>query len=330
MAKSIAPNGNMASATDPNFTHFKEEEAGILLPNIDGYPNWLPSLQLTASGRLCFWNMPKYAKKAIVSNPVNIGTTQFLSDTKKAYNSGKANPSAASSVGIDSDYTISGGGSISLYFWGNYIGGTGYPCNTIKKITQAELPDYGSVRYGVYGSNANYNGQLYGMRSPVQWLMANIQFYVNKYLSTPYDVTQSPKESDTFTTWLNACFFASLDSTVLTSTNFLTTLTVTKDWADKLSDAVQPIALSVLAVIGTPLLYAAAKAALSIQTKQDAANVAAQGSQYSGANTQAITKDVNALTSSNPLDNLTDDQKQYLFFAFILFLLLIIILWKTK
>lgn len=339
----IAKNGNSYGASDPNFLHFTDEQTGLLLPSCPGYPDWLPQLQLTPTGRLCFWNFPAKLLKSVISNPANQGTSQYLRDIKKV-TATNLYPPVPADLGTN--------GSTNQYLWNS--------CNTyFKQTTDIKyLFDYNlaGVLYGNLmrqkGSAPSINDLILQIPSmgyielPIGsfnqlgawgWIQANAQFYINRYLNIPYDLNSPQPFGKTWFTQLNLASQQGILPSWLNVINLLAQNPPDPSTWDKISTAIPG---AILAVVGgvltlvtagaaTPLL-AAAIGNVSNATKTAAAT-ANQGSANSSANLAQITADSSYLSSlPNPLSDLTDQEKEYIFFGLVIVVMAVIIIYITR
>lgn len=289
-----APNGNSTGANDPNFIHFNEEQSGTLLPNAPGYPFYLPSLQIAPSGRLCFWNFPNKIFKAVVSNPANIGTSNYLRDGKNA-NSKNLFPPIPGDLGTN--------GSGNQYLWGAcnsyfivteawytemvtqlisrlYYGNIAVNPNVTLAEIQSDVldnPGYVLPEVGKYNTD---NGSL--PMYPWDWIEFNIQYYINKFLIRPYDVSAGPQYGDSWVGTLSKESEVGQLPTWLNAANFFVQLTANPDFLQSVSNALPIVILSAATLVSGGLaspalgaIIAADKSAASqaaiVQSKVNAA-----------------------------------------------------------
>lgn len=348
----IAPNGNSTGANDPNFIHFDEEQAGTLLPNPPGYPFFLPSLQISPKGRLCFWNFPNKIFKAVVSNPANVGTSNYLRDGKNASNSNLFPP-------IPGD--LGTNGKTNQYFWG--------ACNSYFKVTadfQAEIVNQ-LVQRLYWGNVVNnpsqtmqdvYDGVVdnpawilpevgkYNTDTgakpmyPWDWILYNAQYYVNKFLVRPYDVSAGPQYGDSWTGTLSKESEVGALPTWLTATNFFVQLQANPDFLQSVSNALPIVILTAASIVSaglaTPALAAVTIPAVGLISSQvKTANVV-------NAQEEAVTKQLQAGGATNLTEQVTAaggtiatatglDTEDLIYFGIgIIIIILIIVFYKRK
>lgn len=336
----VATNGNIKSATDPDFIHFPDEQTGILLPNIPGYPAWLPNLQLTPTGRLCFWNFPNAVYKSVVSNPANIGTSQFLRDAKKVTASNQYPPVPADKLGTN--------GATNQYFWNS--------CNTYfildATLNQILLENL-LVHLAPMNPGKSADQILSGgvnpfppvgnklQLEPWYWIQANAQYYINRYLKNPYSLDDETPYTLNWITQFNKASQTGDLQKWLTAFNFLIEPTGSPDFWTKTLTALPTVILGIVAGAVGILSFGAATpalvAALSAMGGLGKAAQAAQGKlivdeQTAAANrvinTGQVTTDVQTLTGNTPT---TAGEKTFLFIAGAALIILIIILfYKSK
>lgn len=175
----VAYNGNSMGVGDSNFIHFNEEQAGVLLPSIGydsslpypffgSYPKWLPQLQLTPTGRLCFWNFPK--------NFIHPTDGSLSSASKSTY----VNHFTKDAIGAD-NCRIEFNSYIKNKKW-----------NSAAGVWEVVSPWQPGIPLSLYVVNPAFspNG-VWQTVSIIQWIMENVQTYLNKYLRTPYNVVDS-------------------------------------------------------------------------------------------------------------------------------------------
>lgn len=143
-----------------NISTFTEAGAGAKLPSIAGYPSDLPQLQLSPTGRLCFYSWPEWFTS---SEWTDLSTMQPLA-TKLA----------------TGDWT-----------------GSWLRLGTYEPITQAQ---YNELKAGYADGTYAYDWAVYNPSGPKRgywkfgrpymWIFQNIQYYINKYLINPYPVTE--------------------------------------------------------------------------------------------------------------------------------------------
>lgn len=342
MAIKIASNGNSSGPNDPNFIHFADEQTGVLLPTCPGYPAWLPSLQITLAGRLCFWNWPAALNPAVVSLPSNAGTSNFLRDSRlvTASNLYPAIPKTLPTVGSDT----------TLYD----------KCNTYFKMNSDFLTTVQSMYLMLkpnmsmiemlsfpYASNAWYNAKAGEFTPNVigvwQWIMTNIQYSLCKYLNKPYNIYTSVTYGKSwYTIMTTAAKLNDMGGTGwLSAVNFWGKPGPDPSGIDKVAQAL-PAALLVVAggvltfvSVGaaTPLLLSGIKAmstAVANSNKSQAQSdaQAAWDAANSGVNLTNLNADIAATGTLVPnVDNTTT----YIFIGVsIVILILIIVLYKRK
>lgn len=256
---------------------FNENQQGLLLPSIPGYPADLPRLQISPSGRLCFYDWPLY-----VHLPV---WTDFKTQAPLAQ-------------------------PLSIMDWN----GTWNRVGTEERITQAECNTL-STAYNEGNGPALFNwctqtgpNSIFKIGKIEMWIMDNIQFYINKYLNNPYRITElipfGMNWDDQLTNIIQASDKNKL-ITFLSGCNFLQQPVGTKTFWDKFYEAA-PLVISAIAAIvtegaATPALllalgnigikYGQAKATIDAGTtlpQQGAASV----------NTAAVQADIDAANPS--------------------------------
>jgi hypothetical protein len=201
MGLQLAPNGNVKSATDPDFIHFDEEEKGLLLQSIPGYPRYLPCLQLSPSGRLCFWNMPSKFYKAFADDVTQKGTSNYFIafDNVKDWN----NPFQP----MGGDFISTNGRQDGFPAWSE-AGAIQYitaqqQADVIASIANAAkaivpnsylwmLPPNTTPFVAARGINGppviNYQPPQLRL-SNHQWLWSNVQYWLQQFLTQPWEVT---------------------------------------------------------------------------------------------------------------------------------------------
>lgn len=351
----IALNGNSLGPTDPNFIHFADEQTGVMLPSCPGYPNWLPQLQITLQGRLCFWNFPAWIYKTACNISGTQTTSQWLRDAKAVSANNEFPPIPADKLGTN--------GSGNQYFWGS--------CNTYFIVDQnfynfrtglealreyigiqedPNSPAKGSTYAAVLQQVQSVAGWFpkpgqYMTLNPWQWIALNIQYYLNRYLNIPFDINAGGAYADSWITilmnqsmagglagWLSVCNF------MLQPQGKPSTF---ESVANILPQAILGIVGGVLVIASAGALtpeFATAIGAMSAAVKKSNAQTAqsnataAYFAANAGVNTSQISADTSAILNpvTNPLSNLTSSEQQFLLFAFIGILLLILFLYKTK
>lgn len=156
-----ATDAAIAAATSAGMLPFKEAGAGLQLPSIPGYPPDLPTLQLSPSGRLCFYSFP-----LAWNNPIwhDMGS--------------------AGEPPISHAYS-------SLDWNGTYL-----KIATLETITQEQ---YNALKalyndntypfdFAVYNTSPGMAAGWYKIGHPYAWIWANVQYYINKFLKNPYGV----------------------------------------------------------------------------------------------------------------------------------------------
>lgn len=306
----VSTNGNSTSASDPNFIHFPDEQTGLLLPNIPGYPDWLPNLQLTKSGRLCFWNFPNVYPKALVSNPANIGTKNYLMNGKIITGS-NPNPPVPADLGVN--------GSTNQYFWNS--------CVVRQTVTPALYPVWNKL----FTINVSINQVTYF--HPGDYIMANIQFYLNRYLTKPYLLFDPNMgiSSDKYPWPLKMMDMQASGQLqkFLMNCNFLINLGGGTDFVDDVDKYAPVVGAAILALAtagaGTPALTAALAAIGAQVTKTTAAQTQANAQTSAvNPNLAQIQADVGTLSGS-PNSNII-----FIIIAVIIVLLLIIFYKRKK
>jgi len=359
MAFLVAKNGNAAGPNDPDFVHFADEQTGILLPSCPGYPDWLPQLQLTLKGRLCFWNFPAWIYKVDACKISNQGTSQYLRDSKQVTASNPYPPIPADRLGTN--------GPDNQYFWG--------ACNISYKMTD-ELYNFltGQAAFQTYVNNQtnplsaankgipyatilqelqsvpgwwpkpgedNKQGMLGQGFNCWDWIGINIQYYLNKYLNVPFDINGKVQYGKS---WITILMNASNNTDLngwLGVCNFLLQPQADPSTWDKVA-AVLPAAI--LTVVGGVLTIATAGAATPLlagtiskvsqavkSSSAQNAQVAAQTAYDSlagGFNTSAISLDTSGIT--NFWSNASDTEKEFIYIGAALVAILIIVLILTR
>lgn len=348
MAIKIAPNGNSSGPSDPNFIHFTDEQSGVLLPNAPGYPSWLPSLQITLNGRLCFWNFPNKLFKSVISNGANIGTAEYLRDAKKVSSSNLFPP-------VPADLGTNGSGN--QYFWNS--------CNSYFKLTadfraayvqQEIIREYylgllnGSKQTADYiasyidGPNTDPANKIPAVGSyttnpvyPWDWIKYNCQYYIDKYLKIPYDLEEGIAYTKNWIDQLNTASQSGDLLKWLSGINLFIEPTGKPDFWDTVLLAAPVAIYGLMAVVsgglGGPLLATAVAAITGAVTKGDIANrqkdaQAAFDQLNAGLNTPVITSDISA--NANPLISLDDNTQKFIFFGALVLIIAIILIIKNK
>lgn len=350
MAIKIAPNGNSSGPNDLNFIHFTDEQSGVLLPNAPGYPSWLPSLQITLTGRLCFWNFPAKLLKSVISNNANIGTPEYLRDAKKVSSSNLFPP-------VPADLGTNGSGN--QYFWNS--------CNTYFKLTadvrtafvqQEVIREYylnllnnpnakltsDQILAAVDGPTvpaankiapvgAYYNRALY----PWEWVSYNCQYYIDKYLKVPYDIGEGVAYTHNWIDQLNLAGQTGDLQKWLSGINLFIEPTGKPDFWDTVLNAA-PVAILGLVTIASagilsPYLITAMGAMTAAIKKSSGASQqadaqAAYDQANAGINTAVVTSDISA--AGNPLTNMDDNTKKFIFFGLLVLIIAIILIIKNK
>lgn len=280
-AKSDLAAAQAAYADAVNKIVFDENQQGLLLPSIPGYPDDLPRLQISPSGRLCFYDWPSFYHSPI--------WTDFKTQA----------PLATSLSSLD---------------WN----GTWQRIGTKTTISQRQCNTF-TQDYNNGNGPALFNwcvqtgpNSIFEVGRPRMWIMDNIQFYIDKYLLNPYKITElipyGTNWDDQLTNIIQAGDKNKL-ITFLSGCNFLVQPVGSQTFWDKFYLAA-PLVISAIAAIvtegaATPALllalgnlgikYGEAKAAItSAQTlpQQGAAqeNTAAVQSDIDAANPSLIKK----------------------------------------
>jgi hypothetical protein len=252
------------TASGPSATpqmSFKEAGSGILLPSIPGYPPDLPQLQLTASGRLCFWNWPLW-----LTSPLWIDLKYVTPQT----------PTPSISQPFS---TLDWEGTYLRLMTKTNLGTGPTAAAAAKALHDGFVNGQYLWNYTPYWSGATY---YWDERRPWQWIMENIQYYINKYLKNPYKITQLIPYG---TNW-NDQFKAAIQGgagklqTYLEGCNFLVQPVGTQGFWDKFYQAA-PLLITAAATIisagaAAPALAAAiASFAIKAGQSQQAAAAAA-------------------------------------------------------
>ena len=305
-----ATNGNTASAIDPRFIHFTDEQTGLLLPNIPGYPSWLPNLQITPTGRLCFWNFPNIFPQSVVSNPANIGTVNYLMNGK-IITASNNNPPVPGDLGVN--------GSTNEYFWDSCV---------VRVKVDNNL-------FGVWNNlTKGYTLDQIVYLKPGEFIMMNIQFYINRYLNTPYKLFAPGAYKYPWPFKMLDMFYAGQGQKFLNGCNFLINLDSGTDFVDQVDKYAPVVGAAILTfasgLAGTPALVAILGALGSAATTQQAKDAAAAlAATIVNPNTAQIKSDVQTLTA--PPVTTVSNEKKFLFVALAVLLLLIIVLFfKSK
>lgn len=354
----VAKNGNAASATDQDFIHFSDEQSGVLLPSCPGYPDWLPQLQLTLKGRLCFWNFPAWIYKVDACKPTNMATTQYLRDSKQVTNANPFPPIPADRLGTN--------GATNQYFWGActiyykmtpelYAMLTGMKAETMyiasetSPYSKSKGTPYASILATVQNTpnwfpkpgEFNSDFQLQG-RTPMDWIAINIQYYLNQFLNVPFDVYGAV---DYGKSWINILSTASQKNDLngwLSVCNFLLQPQADPSTWDKVA---QILPAAILTIVGgvltiatagaaTPLLAGAISKVSTAVKQSDAANaqsaaqIAYDGT-AGGFNTAQISSVTGGITDF--WNNATDTEKNFIYAGVALVIIMIIVLaYKSK
>ena len=307
----VSTNGNITSATDPNFIHYPDEQTGLLLPNIPGYPDWLPNLQLTPSGRLCFWNFPNIYPKTLVSNPANIGTKNYLMNGKIITGS-NPNPPVPADLGVN--------GSTNEYFWNSCV------------VRQTVAADLLPIWKPLSTIALSLNQTVYF--HPGDYIMMNIQYYINRYLTTPYLLfdPNGGKSSDKYPWPLKMMDMQASGQLqkFLMNCNFLINLGGGTDFVDDVDKYAPIVGAAILALAsagaGTPALTAAL-GAMTAQVTKSTATQAQQNAQTAATNPNLAQIQADAGT----LSGTSNETAEIIFISAAIFIvILIVIFYKRK
>ena len=292
----FAPNemqsGAGIASTDPSMTGkfipIHEERAGYLLPNIPGYPANLPSLQLTPSGRLAFWNFP--ASLEMEPSPDSIWNTKYTASTKTFTKPAALLPMTSWGTYLNTFQYIGIPGNSSSNVkplaynqarcsWlfpttgGYYVNYIPYYTNgaQIQPATCATLAVAGYITANyltdAFESDNPIAGrpdQFYYCTRPDQWIFQNIQYYIDQFLTVPYSVCGAVPYGYNWC-GVDALFQQAVTggklSQFLQNVDFLICPTGTKTFLDDVMSAVPIIICGAAAIItvgaGTPALIAA-------------------------------------------------------------------------
>jgi len=157
-AASVTTTGAQTAASSGELV-FKEARAGLLLPAIPGYPSDLPQLQLTPSGRLCFYNWPLTLTNAVWTD---LSTHKSIA------------------------------GPFSTLDWTN----TYLRIGTLDNVGQAAYnqlkADFTSgmdpFDFSYYNTSPGLAAGWYKLGRPEYWIFQNVQYYIDRYLKNPYGV----------------------------------------------------------------------------------------------------------------------------------------------
>jgi hypothetical protein len=252
IAAAAAITTGAAAAASAGELVFKEARSGLALPSIPGYPPDLPQLQLTASGRLCFYNWPLTLTS---SDWIDFSTTK---------------PIAAPFSTLD---------------WTN----TYLRIGTFEKITQA---DYNVLKgaytsgqdpfdFSFYNTSPGLAAGWYEQGRPHYWIFQNIQYYIDRYLKNPYGVNALISYGTNWCDQFKAAIMGGQSKlkTYLEGCNFLVQPVGTQGFWDKFYLAA-PLIISAAAAIvtagaATPaLLLAISNVAIKAGESQAALNAA--------------------------------------------------------
>ncbi len=334
-----ALNGNSLGTGDVNYIHFDEEQSGLLLPSCPGYPFWLPQLQLTAKGRLCFGNFPAKLFSSVISNAANADTWNFAIDGKTASQQGKLSVAGQFSNGGEKIPFP----NISFPADGSYFNQN---CLTFSWLTQADVdlfkstlsvprvyttpPDLSKIAVGRQGLQPAYS-----------WIMINVQYYINRYLKLPYNVWDNVPYTDSWARNLNLTMQSGDLSKFLSGVNFLVQPVGGPSFWDKVISAA-PLIIGGIASIMTlgaaaPALVAAAANLITSTAAKDMAKnqttalqTAAQIDQLRQGSIDMNQIQADVAKYSGFWYNASDNQKKFIFFSAVIVLLAIIIIIKTK
>ncbi len=275
--KKAAGIGGLLTPAQNSAFLFNENNAGLLLPSIPGYPADLPRLQISPSGRLCFYDWPLW-----IHLPV---WTDFKTQAPLAT-------------------------SLSIMDWN----GTWNRVGTEERITQDQCNAY-STAYNKGNGTALYNwctqtgpSSIFKVGKIEMWIMSNIQFYIDKYLNNPYKITElipfGMNWDDQLTNIIQAGDKNKLQ-TFLEGCNFLQQPVGSKTFWDKFYEAA-PLVISAIAAIvtegaATPaLLLALGNVGIKYGQAQAAIDAATTLPQQGGAsvNTAAVQADIDAANPS--------------------------------
>lgn len=345
-----ALNGNSIAATDPNFIHFTEEQTGVLLPSCPGYPFWLPQLQLTASGRLCFWNFPAKLYRSVISQPKYVGTWNFALDIEEAQREGKTSS-------LQGGGAIGNGGEAIPYPWNqtqtNCYGGDGYnfwarSCNTYQRLTQADCDLFKAMELvpRIYAPLDPYKFWIVNRQhfcTPFYWLLVNVQWYIVKYLKQPYNVYDNVPYTDSWARNLNLSIQDGYGDVqkFLNGVNFLVQPVGGPTFWDKVIGAA-PLIIGGIATVMTmgaaaPALVAAASGLITSTAAKDMAKNQNAALQTAAANSQVRQNSIDVAGIKSDIAkytgfwyNASDTEKKFIFFSILIVLLAIILIIKTK
>ena len=277
---SLDPNAIAAaqqSAYTADHLAFPEAGQGMVLPSIPGYPDGLPRLQITPTGRLAFYEWP------LTFHP------QVWIDFKTGY------PLDQPLSTMDYNGAWQRIGTMTRI--------TQDQCNQMKK-------DYNNGDGPAMYDWCVQTGpsSIFERGTPRMWINSNIQYYINKYLNNPYNLLEPIPYGTNWDEQLNK-IIVSGDKNKLVSflggLNFLVQPVGTQGFWDKFYLAA-PLVISAIAAIvtegaATPALllalgnmgikYGEAKAAAT-----SAADLPQQGTP--SVNTGAVQADIDAANPS--------------------------------
>jgi hypothetical protein len=336
----VALNGNSSGLTDPNFIHFDEEQAGTLLPPPPGYPVYLPQLQISPKGRLCFWNFPNKIFQSLASNPANKGTSNYLRDSK-AVTAANPYPPIPGDLGTN--------GKTNQYFWGacnsEFIVQTDFanefvfqlasrmywgdiltnPTLTLQEIVSGMTAPGSAYMIPKAGKLFSASGlKLWG---PWDWIEYNAQYYINQFLVRPYDISAGPQYGDNWTGTLSKESAIGALPTWLNATNFFVQLTANPDFLQQVSNAAPIAILSAVALVSGGLATPALAAVVATGTGAIASQV--KKANVVAAQQQTITNALQAggatnLTESLAVYNLTSGEVTFFIISFLVIILILI------
>jgi hypothetical protein len=336
----IAKNGNSTGPNDVNFIHFSEEQTGILLPSCPGYPDWLPQLQLTASGRLCFWNFPAKLVTSVISNKANVGTWNYAIDGKAASAQGKLVAGNFSNGGEQIPFpTVNM--TDAIYFVQN--------CITFHWLDQTDVNLLLSVMTvpNVYTTiKPNISKIAVGRQGIVpaySWIMYNIQYYIIKYLKLPYNIWDNVPYTDSWARNLNLSMQGGDLAKMLSGVNFIVQPVGGPTFWDKVISAA-PLIIGGIATIMTmgaaaPALVAAASGLITSTASKGIISQQTGALQTAINNSQARQNSISVPVIQSDIAtytgfwyNATDKQKNIIYFgiAAIVLVIVIYLLYKKK